>query len=167
MRDLRSVIGAFSQGEPDHSNRNQIVGNSISFTGAENIDIKEGTHAGAISANLLDGSGMCWNAAASYNFADSMIDMKGEGWTVQSNTAAHMHAEWNGGGQTNDGFQVHVISGAGSEGSGTNDTFISNTISDVGGYGFSFQSGAPGSTAKCNNVVSGAANGFSNLPCQL
>jgi hypothetical protein len=157
--------GSYSQGSADHSNRNQITGNTISYTGAENLDIKEGTHTGIISGNTLDGSGMCWDTSADCNYADSSIDMKGEGWTVQSNTIAHIHAVWSDGSQADDGIQVHVISGTGSEGSGTNNLFASNTLSDIAGYGFNIASGATGTVVKCSNTVTGAGSGFGNVTC--
>jgi hypothetical protein len=156
----------FSQGGPDHSNNNQLLNNTISFTGAENIDIKEGTHGGTIKGNQLDGSGMCLDASADCNFADSLVDMKGEGWTIAQNTGSHVHPAWKAGGQESDGFQVHVISNTGSEGSGNNNTFDGNTISDVGGYGFNIQSKATGTILKCNNTVTGAGKGFGNIACQ-
>jgi hypothetical protein len=155
----------YSQNQPDHSNRNQIINNTISNTGAENMDIKEGTHAGIIRGNRFDGTGMCWDIGADCNFGDSMIDMKGEGWIIDGNTLAHMHAVWKKGGQTNDGIQVHVISGAESEGSGNNNSFTGNAISDVGGYGFNVQKTATGVIVKCSNTVTGAGQGFGNIVC--
>ncbi len=156
----------YSQGNADHSNNNQLLNNNISFTGAENIDIKEGTHGGLIKGNQFDGSGMCPMATADCNSADSLIDMKGEGWTIAQNTGSHVHPVWKGGGQEDDGMQVHVISNTGSEGSGNNNTFDANTISDVGGYGFNIQSKATGTVLKCNNTVTSAGKGMSNVTCQ-
>jgi hypothetical protein len=154
-----------SQGKADRSNNNQIIGNTISNTGSENIDIKEGTHGGLISGNKLDGTGMCYDTGADCNFSDSMIDMKGEGWTIRSNTVSHMRAVWQGGGAENDGFQVHVISGAASEGSGTNNIFSLNSISDVAGYGINVTGKPAGTVVNCDNTASGAGKGLSNIAC--
>lgn len=156
----------FSQGSADHSNNNQILNNNISYTGAENMDIKEGTHAGIIRGNTLDGSGMCWETGADCNYADSFIDMKGEGWTVSNNTAAHVHVTWKSGTPTNDGFQDHVISNTGDEGSGNNNTFSANKLSDLGGQGFNIQKTATGIKITCDNTVTDAAGGFGNVTCQ-
>lgn len=159
----QSNWSSYSQGKPDLSNNNQLIGNMISFTGAENIDIKEATHNGVIRGNQLDGSGMCYSSGGC-NFADSLIDMKGEGWTVANNTAKNVHTGWSG--AENDGFQVHVISQGASEGSGNNNTFEGNTVSNVGGYGFNIQSKATGTVVKCDNKVTSAGMGFGNVACK-
>ncbi len=155
----------FSQGRADRSNNNQLLNNNISYTGAESIDIKEGTHAGTIRGNTLDGIGMCYDASADCNFADSLIDMKGEGWTIADNTAKRVRVTWSGGGAESDAFQVHVISQGEGEGSGDNNNFTGNKISDVAGYGFNIQSKATGVTVKCDNTVTGAGKGFGNITC--
>ncbi|HSH18131.1 MAG TPA: hypothetical protein VK978_01995 [Candidatus Saccharimonadales bacterium] len=155
----------FSQGRADRSNNNQIIGNSISNTGSENIDIKEGTHGGLIADNKLDGTGMCYDTAADCNFSDSMIDVKGEGWTIRGNTAAHMRAAWKGSGVENDGFQVHVISGASAENSGQNNTFTQNTIDDVAGYAIKVTGKATGTVVKCDNIATRTGKGLTNLTC--
>jgi len=100
--------------DPDESNGNRVVGNTISGTTAENIDIKEGTEGGEISSNTLDGS-------ASVE-SDSLIDVKGSAWTVTGNTGANA---------TTDGIQVHVID----EGPGGRNTFADNAF-DVASDGY-------------------------------
>jgi nitrous oxidase accessory protein NosD len=60
--------------KPDRSDHNRLVGNDVSGTAAEPIDVKEGTSGGLVSGNRLDGSG---------SDADSLIDIKGNGWTVE------------------------------------------------------------------------------------
>jgi hypothetical protein len=154
-----------SQNQPDHSDNVKLLGNSVSTTGAENVDIKEGTHGGVISGNSFNGTGMCYNTGQSCNSADSFIDMKGEGWLISGNTAADMHAVWQAGGATDDGYQVHNIPNTGSEGSGTNNTFSKNSVSSVGGYGFNV-TGGTGNVVTCNNTVTGAGDGFANVSCK-
>jgi hypothetical protein len=156
----------FSQAKPDGSNRNQLLNNRIDHTSAESIDIKEGTHGGTISGNTLDGTGMCYDTAADCNSADSLIDMKGEGWTIKNNTGLHVHTTWSAGGQLNDGFQIHVIKNTGSEGSGNNNVFSLNKISDVGGYGINVTGSPTGVVVKCDNTVTTAGKGLTNLTCQ-
>ena len=64
--------------EPDRSDRNRIIGNTISGTTAECIDIKEGTSDGVLFNNTFDGSSLA--------DADSWVDVKGRGWTIEGNT---------------------------------------------------------------------------------
>ena len=71
----------YSGGRPDRSDQNRIVGNVIRGTGAESIDVKEGTTGGTIEGNRLDGVGM-----SGENHADSLIDVKGNAWRVLDNT---------------------------------------------------------------------------------
>ncbi|HEX8389975.1 MAG TPA: right-handed parallel beta-helix repeat-containing protein [Candidatus Saccharimonadales bacterium] len=155
----------FSQGKPDASNNNQILNNIISYTGAENMDIKEGTHGGVIQGNSFDGHGMCYDTSADCNFGDSMMDMKGEGWSITSNTFAYMKAVWSSGAQENDAVQVHVISTSPDQLSGSNNTFSKNTVNDVDGYGFNVQSKATGVKVMCDNKVTAADKGFANVTC--
>lgn len=155
-----------SQGVPDASDRNQVIGNSLINTGSESMDIKEGTHDGIIRGNTFDGTGMCPTRTMTCHFGDSLLDIKGEGYQVSSNILKNMRTVWLEGNQENDAIQIHVIANTGSEGSGTNNIFTSNTISNVGGLGFYFQTGATGSTINCNNIVTSADGGYSNVPCR-
>lgn len=59
--------------EPDRSDDNRIVDAEVSRTSAETIDVKEGTTGGLLRGNRLDGAG---------SSADSLIDVKGNGWTI-------------------------------------------------------------------------------------
>jgi hypothetical protein len=139
--------GTYTGGQPDASDRNQLIGNTIYRTGAESMDIKEGTTAGLISGNTFDGAGM------SGSWADSWIDLKGNGWVVQNN---------HGSNALQDGFQVHqALSGW-----GNNNLFVGN-VADVNGpgYGFWLQNGITGTKVMCANTVSGAASGFANAAC--
>jgi hypothetical protein len=133
--------GTYTGGRPDTSDRNQILNNTIARTGAESLDIKEGTTGGVIRGNHIDGAGMTGK------FADSWIDMKGNGWTVSQNIAANALL---------DGFQVHTAIA----GWGNNNYFAGNTAAVNGpGWGLGIQKGATGNVWKCDNVVTGAAKG--------
>jgi parallel beta-helix repeat protein len=137
----------YSGGQPDRSDRNQIIGNSVSMTGAESIDVKEGTTGGVIADNIFDGAGM------SGSWADSWIDMKGNAWVVEDNTGANA---------LEDGFQVHgALTGWG------NDNVFRDNVADVNGpgYGFWLQNNVTGNVVTCTNSVSRAASGFANTPC--
>lgn len=145
--------GTYTGGQPDKSDRNQVLNNKISNTSAESMDIKEGTTGGLIKGNEMDGTGM------SGSFADSWIDVKGNNYKIEGNT---------GNNALLDGFQIHVaISGWG------NDNIFDNNIANVNapGYGLTVQAGSTGNVWKCNNVVTGAAsgvaveNGSKPFPC--
>jgi hypothetical protein len=140
--------GTYSNGKPDASDRNKLLNNTIAKTGAENMDIKEGTTGGTIQGNNFDGTGM------SGSWADSWIDMKGNNWTITSNKGVNA---------LQDGFQVHGAL----QGWGNNNTFTSNTA-DVKavGYGFWLQNNVTGNVVSCNNTVTNAAAGQANVTCK-
>ena len=120
----------------------------ISQTGAESMDIKEGTSDGVIQGNTFDGAGM------SGSWADSWIDLKGNSWTVAGNHGTNA---------PEDGFQVHgALDGWG------NDNIFSNNTADVRGpgYGFWLQNNVTGNVVACDNHVLAAASGFANTPCR-
>ncbi|MBZ5740221.1 right-handed parallel beta-helix repeat-containing protein [Nocardioides mangrovi] len=78
--------------EPDRSDHNEITGNTVRDTTAEAVDIKEGTTGGLLSGNDLSGPGT--------DAADSVVDVKGNRWTVRGNTLRASAA---------DAIQVHVV----------------------------------------------------------
>ena len=140
--------GRYSGGQPDRSDRNQLLGNAISQTGAENMDIKEGTTGGLIQDNSFDGLGMTGS------WADSWIDMKGNNWTIKNNVGRNAKL---------DGFQVHGAL----KGWGNNNTFSSNTAEvNADGFGFWLQNNVTGNTISCNNTVKAAKSGFATVGCQ-
>ena len=86
--------GTYSNGEPDRSDHNLVQGNVIRNTGAESVDIKEGTTGGAVIGNTFDGSGMTG--------PDSWVDVKGNGWLLARNVGRN---------SPKDGYQTHHITG--------------------------------------------------------
>jgi hypothetical protein len=140
-----------NSGGMDRSDRNVITANWIHAVTAENIDIKEGTTGGMIYGNVLDGDGM-----TGAHFADSWVDLKGNGWLVAYNTGRRSGV---------DGFQTHVqLSGW-----GRGNVFRSNRLEgDAKGYGINIQRGdsSSGNVVGCDNQVVGAAAGMANLPCR-
>lgn len=133
--------GTYTGGQPDKSDRNKALHNRISFTGAESMDIKEGTTGGVIDGNTINGAGMTGS------WADSWLDVKGNSYTITNNVGENALL---------DGFQIHVAI----KGWGNNNYFANNTANVNGpGYGLSIQSGATGTVWKCNNIVRGAASG--------
>lgn len=74
---------------------NNQVGTDVN---AEGIDIKEGSCCGVVSGNTFTGP------QSGQNSADSAIDIKGDGYTVDSNTIQN---------PLKDGIQIHKIASAG------------------------------------------------------
>ncbi|MCW2619155.1 MAG: uncharacterized protein JWR28_2304 [Modestobacter sp.] len=133
---------------PDRSDRNVIEGNDISGTTAEPVDIKEGTTGGALRGNIFDGAAMVE--------ADSWVDVKGNGWTIEGNTGTHTPA---------DGFQVHQVL----DGWGQDNVFIGNTAV-VDGDGVGINVAGPrtireSTRVRCDNVAQGAGGGVTNINC--
>jgi hypothetical protein len=139
--------GKYTNGEPDRSDRNQVLRNRIWNTTSESIDIKEGTTGGLIEGNQFDGSALAG--------ADSWVDVKGNDYIIRNNTGMNSPL---------DGFQTHVIDDMDW---GQNNLFEGN-VADVNGDGYGFYIHDPetsGNIVSCGNVVNGAAKGFANQPC--
>ncbi len=133
--------------KPDRSDRNRLIGNTITKTKAEAVDIKEGTSDGLVKGNSFDGSAL---VAAT---ADSWVDVKGNNWRIIENT-----------GRTSpkDGFQTHEIV----DGWGTDNHFAGNAARvDGPGYGIALTP-VLDNTVACSNTAFGAAKGLSNVPCR-
>lgn len=132
--------------EPDRSDRNIIIGNHISHTTAENVDIKEGTTGGQLVDNSFDGVGMVDAGATAW------VNVKGNNWRIVGNTGVN---------SIGDGFQTHQILA----GWGDNNTFLNNRAT-VNGPGFGFHLTPPlSNVVECNNAVTGAARGSSSITC--
>jgi hypothetical protein len=126
---------------PDHSDNNVVQGNRFWKNGAEAVDVKEGTAGGTVADNTFDGTG---------SGALSWVDIKGNNWVIRSN---------NGRVAQRDGFLTEVAM----QGWGKDNTFQSNTA-DVQGPGYGLRVAARNVVA-CNNVVTDAAKGYSNVAC--
>ncbi len=131
--------------EPDRSDRNVIVGNTITDTTAEAVDIKEGTSHGVLRDNVFDGSGL-------RGAADSWVDVKGNGWSIQFNKGTSAPVS---------GFQVHAVV----PGWGTNNVFEGN-FADVRGSGYGIElRPVADNTVTCSNEAIDAARGLTNTSC--
>jgi hypothetical protein len=126
---------------PDHSDTNLVQGNQFWRTGAEAVDIKEGTVGGTVADNTFDGTG---------STALSWVDVKGNNWIIRANKG-HVALR--------DGFLTEIAAA----GWGTSNTFLLNTA-DVQGPGYGLRVGA-GNIVACTNIVTGAAKGYSNVLC--
>lgn len=155
----------YTNGLADRSDGNQVLGNQIFDTAAESIDVKEGTTGGIIRGNQFGG-----NKIAGQNSADSWIDVKGNGYMIDSNhggTAPKAHTTECGdpaGSVTStknpfcDGMQVHVAA----PGWGARNTFTKNVLDvNAPGVGIWLQEAAVSlhNVITCDNVVAGAAAG--------
>jgi hypothetical protein len=135
---------SFSDCKVDHSNYNVVSDNQISRTGAESVDIKEGTSHGILRGNTFDGTGMTGG--------DSWVDVKGDNWLIEDNTGTN---------SPNDGFQTHQIV----DGQGADNVFSANSATVNGpGYGFSLTP-VDGNVVKCSNKARNAGQGLSNVSC--
>jgi hypothetical protein len=135
-------------GAPDTSDRNRIQGNHIVRTTAESVDIKEGTTGGVVSGNTFDATGL-----SGANYADSWVDIAGNGYLVQGNTGLP-------GGALLDGYQTHVILA----GWGNDNVFDANASTvDAAGYGIDIHTKGTGNVVKASNTVVGAAKGLTNI----
>ncbi len=132
--------------EPDRSDDNVLIGNTITDTTAEAIDIKEGTSGGVLRDNVFDGSGLRGSA-------DSWVDVKGNNWLVQNNRGTSARVS---------GFQVHEVVA----GWGTGNVFDGN-VADVRGSGYGFELRPVGDNrVSCSNVAIAAASGLTNTTCR-
>jgi hypothetical protein len=127
--------------QPDHTDHTLVSANDFWALGAEAVDIKEGTSYGTIQQNTANGAGS--GALAWY-------DVNGNHWTVQRNTGTFARR---------DGFLVDQTL----RGWGLSNVFTHNTA-DVHGSGLGFRVRS-GNSVLCNNKVSNAAQGFSDVRC--
>jgi hypothetical protein len=139
-----------SASTPDRADRNVVRFNQIGpNVRAELIDVKEGTTGGLIQDNTFNGAGI-----VDAGFADSWVDVKGNGYTIERNQGTT---------SPSDGFQVHVVE----DGWGNDNVFKNNRATvNAGGYGFRISENASGNVVACNNMVTGAGAGLSNIGCK-
>jgi hypothetical protein len=131
--------------QPDHSDGNFVVGNTISATSSEAVDIKEATSGGVLADNQFEGSGT--------TAADSWVDVKGNGWLIMGNTGSHSPL---------DGYQVHEIL----DGWGSRNLFVANVSElDANGYAIKVTKTHDGNVVRCNNRVTAAGQGLTNITC--
>lgn len=138
----------YSGGVADRSDRNSVLRNKVWATTAESVDVKEGSTGGIIDGNSFEGS-----AITGAGYADSWLDVKGNGYQIRRNTGSNAPL---------DGFQTHVVV----TGWGQGNTFTANVLAVNGpGYGVRIQnpSGSRNRVA-CDNVAT-AARGLSNVVC--
>lgn len=144
---LGSARSNWAGGVPDRSDRITVRGNRITNTSAEGIDVKEGTSGGVIAGNTFTNAGV-----SGANFADSWVDVKGNGYRIEGNTGL---------GTRLDAFQVHSVLA----GWGKGNVFTANSVTGgVPGYEVWVQSASLGTAITCK--PSGAARGLTNIACR-
>ena len=136
--------------QPDNTDRTLLMANNISLTGAQPIEVKEGTSNGIIRDNVIDGA----NAMPR---AEEWVKVKGNDWSIYNNTGKN---------STMHGFAVN----GSVAGWGLRNVFFGNTA-PVGAAGYGFfvheqgSKGASGTKVYCSNTVTAAGSGFSNQSC--
>ncbi|RSN05793.1 hypothetical protein DMB42_28120 [Nonomuraea sp. WAC 01424] len=150
-----------NSGGVDRSDRVQVVGNTIGpYVAAEHIDVKEGTSGGLIRGNTFDGTGL-----SGQNSADSWVDVKGSGYTIDGNTGTFAPP-----GTFANGYETHnpVTSPSFLNGCGNVWRGNRSALGGVGAYAIKITS-----TSKCaaapnvvysSNTVTGATVGLTNVP---
>ncbi|MEV6824776.1 cellulose binding domain-containing protein [Amycolatopsis sp. NPDC051102] len=150
-----------NSGGVDRGDRIQVLDNHIGpFVAAEPIDVKEGTFDGVIRGNTFDGRGI-----TGQNSADSWIDVKGIGYTIEANTGTFAPP-----GVFANGYENHNTSTSPSFDNGCGNVWRDNR-SDLGGVGeYAIKIS---SVSKCavrpnvvyaSNTVTNARAGLTNIP---
>ena len=130
----------------DASNRNAIVSNSISRTGSEPIDLKEGAVDGTVWGNTLDGGTM--------KVGETLISVQTNNWVVAHNTGKNAKE---------DGIQVWQAYDVW----GRNNTLYANKFTaGIPGYGVRLAFVNVGNVVGCDTYVPSSADGISNKSCQ-
>ncbi|MFC1660018.1 Ig-like domain-containing protein [Gemmatimonadota bacterium] len=147
---IGSSYGKWTNGQPDRSDGNIIVGNTFGpNVRADHIDIKEGTTGGVISGNVFDGTGM----DSAYEW-QAWVHIQGNGYKVEYNSGRKA---------VKHGFKVFKELA----GWGNNNVFSNNTADvQADGYGFLIDMATSGNVVQCNNVARNAGSGLTNISCQ-
>ncbi|WP_105033455.1 right-handed parallel beta-helix repeat-containing protein [Cryobacterium aureum] len=136
--------------KPDRTDGTRVLSNRISLTGAQPIEVKEGTSGGVIRDNVIDGA----NAMSD---AKEWVKVKGNDWTIDGNRGSNSPLH---------GFAVN----GSVDGWGLRNTFTDNSGAvNAGGYAFFIhEKGRKGSSdtdVSCSNSVTRATQGISNITC--
>ncbi|MGW5746108.1 cellulose binding domain-containing protein [Amycolatopsis sp. NPDC003861] len=148
-------------GGVDRGDRIQVLDNHIGpFIAAEPIDVKEGTFNGVIRGNTFDGRGI-----TGQNSADSWIDVKGIGYTIEGNTGTFAPP-----GTFANGYENHNTSTSPSFDNGCGNVWRGNKsdLGGVGAYAIKISSvskcAANPNVVYASNTVTNARSGLTNIP---
>lgn len=132
-------------GQPDASDRNVVVANTVKQSGAEGIEAKEGTTGGVIADNVFEG-------VLPGSRSLGWVLVTGNDWTVTGNSGtsavenAYTSMAWNDWGWRN--------------------TFRANTgTADAPGHGVWVHDRTRGVVVSCDNAVAGTGSGRTNVYC--
>ncbi|WP_017543336.1 NosD domain-containing protein [Nocardiopsis prasina] len=140
----------------DRSDRTEVTGNHFGpDVRGEHLDIKEGTRDGLVSGNTFDGRGI-----SGQNFADSWVDVKGNGYVFEHNTGTFDRP----------GVFAHGYTSTQQvDGAGCGNVFRDNhsDLGGVGGFAIALWSqsdcaGEP-NVVHASNTVSNATRGLTNI----
>ena len=140
----------------DRTTRIVVQGNTFRNVTAEGVDVKEGTDAGVIRGNDFDGTGF-----SGVTYADSAIELKGRGWTVDGNRIRNPR------GANVDGIQVFRVV----DGWGGGNTLRNNRVEGAWpGFGIRL-SPSLDNVAACSNAAPSAVKGLlaqfnAAIPCR-
>ncbi|MEU8633879.1 cellulose binding domain-containing protein [Amycolatopsis sp. NPDC048633] len=150
-----------NSGGVDRGDRIQVLDNHIGpFIAAEPIDVKEGTVNGLIRGNTFDGRGI-----SGENSADSWIDVKGIGYTIENNTGTFAAP-----GTFANGYENHNTSTSPSFDNGCGNVWRGNKsdLGGVGAYAIKISSvskcAANPNVVYASNTVTNATSGLTNIP---
>ncbi|GLY40723.1 hypothetical protein Amsp01_067460 [Amycolatopsis sp. NBRC 101858] len=150
-----------NSGGVDRGDRIQVLDNHIGpFIAAEPIDVKEGTFNGVIRGNTFDGRGI-----SGENSADSWIDVKGIGYTIENNTGTFSSP-----GTFANGYENHNTSTSPSFDNGCGNVWRNNKsdLGGVGAYAIKISSvskcAADPNVVYASNTVTNATAGLTNIP---
>ncbi|MEV7041361.1 cellulose binding domain-containing protein [Amycolatopsis sp. NPDC051061] len=150
-----------NSGGVDRGDRIQVLDNHIGpFIAAEPIDVKEGTFNGLIRGNTFDGRGI-----SGENSADSWIDVKGIGYTIENNTGT-----FSAPGTFANGYETHNTSTSPSFDNGCGNVWRGNKsdLGGVGAYAIKISSvskcAANPNVVYASNTVTNATSGLTNIP---
>ncbi|MEF2977446.1 right-handed parallel beta-helix repeat-containing protein, partial [Subtercola sp. YIM 133946] len=136
--------------DPDQSNGNIVVDNTMNNNTAEAVDAKEGTSGGFILGNTIDSTGS--------TATDRWIVIRGNGWFIADNhgsTTATATGSGNG----------ILIAQPNIPGYGVDNIIVRNSA-ELHGTGYAVQVDKDDNIVGCNNTVSGTAKGTTNVTCQ-
>lgn len=133
---------------PDRVTGTLVALNDIADTGAQPIEVKEGTSEGLVYRNRVDG-------ARGSSTAGAWILVKGNDWIVDSNTGTRADRQ---------GFSVIGTDGVW----GLRNIFTRNSATTDSSDGWAIWVHKPdfGTIVGCENTASGFASGLSNFGCQ-
>ncbi|WIX99442.1 cellulose binding domain-containing protein [Amycolatopsis mongoliensis] len=150
-----------NSGGVDRGDRIQVLDNHIGpFIAAEPIDVKEGTFDGLIRGNTFDGRGI-----SGENSADSWIDVKGIGYTIENNTGT-----FSAPGTFANGYENHNTGTSPAFDNGCGNVWRGNKsdLGGVGAYAIKISSvskcAANPNVVYASNTVTNATSGLTNIP---